>query len=402
MAETDVLTRNEPSSDRDPFSEKCILDPYSWNGEIREAGPLVWLSAYGVWATGRHGLCKQILDDWATYGSGAGVGLTNFHTEKPWRPPSKLLEADPPEHTPRREVADDSMAHSRLREYRPVFAEQARLLVDRILEKGDIDGMEDVAQPYILKVFPDAVGLGPDGRDQLLTYGDMVFNGFGPLNDIFHKSTAPAEAVVEYVMQCCDRDRLDPNGLGQVAYRAADNGAIEQEEALFIVRSMLSAGLDTTVYAIGNILNCFAEHPGEWEKLKAEPAKARAAVEEVLRYDSPFQALFRTTTRDVELAGHHIPAKQKVLVMIGAANRDPEAFEDPDTFDIDRNSADHLGFGFGIHHCMGQAMARLELQALFTELANRVDTIEPAGTAVRHLNNTLHGFASLPLRLTAA
>lgn len=402
MAEADTLTKHEPVSDRDPFSEECILDPYSWNGEVREAGPLVWLSAYGVWATGRHGLSKQILDDWATYGSGAGVGLTNFHTEKPWRPPSKLLEADPPEHTPRRAVADDAMAHSRLREYRPIFSEQAKLLVDRLLDKGDIDGMEDVAKPYILKVFPDAVGLGPDGRDQLLTYGDMVFNGFGPLNDIFHRSTAPAEQVVDYVMQCCDRDRLDPNGLGEVAYQAADNGSIEQDEALFIVRSMLSAGLDTTVYAIGNVLNCFADHPGEWEKLRAAPNKARAAVEEVLRFDSPFQALFRTTNKDVELAGHHIPAKQKVLVMIGAANRDPDAFDDPDTFDIDRNSADHLGFGFGIHHCMGQAMARLEMEALFKEMASRVATIEHTAPAVRHVNNTLHGFAALPLRVTAA
>ena len=402
MAETDILKERKPVSALDPFSEESIRHPYDWNGDIRDAGPLVWISKYGVWATGRHGLAKQILDDWETYGSGAGVGLTNFHTEKPWRPPSKLLEADPPEHTPRREVADSAMAHSRLRDYRPVFAEQARLLVDRILEKSDIDGMTDIAQPYILKVFPDAVGLGPDGREQLLVYGDMVFNGFGPLNDIFHRSTAPAEEVVDYVMKCCDRDRLDPNGLGQVAYQAADDGAIEPEEALFIVRSMLSAGLDTTVYAIGNILNCFAEHPAEWAKLREAPQKARAAVEEVLRYDSPFQGLFRTTTRDVEVAGQHIPAREKVLVLLGAANRDPEAFEDPDTFDIDRNSADHLGFGFGIHHCMGQAMARLEMQALFTELANRVATIEPTGPGVRHLNNTLHGFASLPLRVTAA
>ena len=402
MAETDTLTEDRPTCDRDPFSEECIRDPYGWNAEIRDAGPVVWMSAYGLWGTGQHAHAKKVLDDWETFGSGAGVGLTNFHTEKPWRPPSKLLEADPPDHTPRREVADAAMAHSRLRGLRPVFDEQARLLVDRLLDKGDIDGMADIAQPYILKVFPDAVGLGPDGREQLLTYGDMVFNGFGPLNDIFHRSTAPAEEVVSYVMQCCDRDKLDPEGLGEVAYKAADDGAVTPEEALFIVRSMLSAGLDTTVYAIGNALNCFAEHPGEWAKLRDEPSKARNAIEEVLRYDSPFQALFRTTNRDVDLAGRHIPAKEKVLVFLGAANRDPAVFENPDVFDIDRNAAEHLGFGFGIHHCMGQAMARLEMTALFTELATRVDRIERLSDPVRHINNTLHGFATLPLRLHAA
>ena len=360
------------------------------------------MTKYDVWGTARYDIAKQVLDDWETYGSGAGVGLANFHTEKPWRPPSKLLEADPPEHTPRRGVADGVMAHSRLREFRPIFAEQAKLLVDDLLAKGDIDGMEDVAKPYILKVFPDAVGLGPDGREQLLDYGNMVFNGFGPLNDTFAASTAAADAVVDYVMGCCDRDRLDPNGLGEQAYKAADEGIVSNEEALFIVRSMLSAGLDTTVYAIGNVLSCFADHPDEWEKLRADPSKARNAVEEVLRYDSPFQSFFRTTTRDVELAGQHIPAKTKIMMSLGAANRDPAFWEKPDVFDIDRNAAAHLGFGFGVHHCMGQAMARLELQALVTEMAKRIERIEITGPAVRAVNNTLHGFETLPLRVVAA
>jgi cytochrome P450 len=294
------------------------------------------------------------------------------------------------------------MAHSRLREFRPIFAEQAKLLVDDLLAKGDIDGMEDVAKPYILKVFPDAVGLGPDGREKLLDYGNMVFNGFGPLNDTFAASTAAADAVVDYVMGCCDRDRLDPNGLGEQAYKAADEGIVSNEEALFIVRSMLSAGLDTTVYAIGNVLSCFADHPDEWEKLRADPSKARNAVEEVLRYDSPFQSFFRTTTRDVELAGQHIPAKTKIMMSLGAANRDPDFWENPDVFDIDRNAAAHLGFGFGVHHCMGQAMARLELQALVTEMAKRIERIEITGPAVRAINNTLYGFETLPLRVVAA
>ena len=402
MADADTLTAARPSSDIDPFSRENIQAPYAWHQSLYDAGPLVWMTKYGVWGTARYDITKQVLDDWETYGSGAGVGLANFHTEKPWRPPSKLLEADPPEHTPRRGVADGVMAHSRLREFRPVFAEQAKLLVDNLLSKGEIDGMDDVAKPYILKVFPDAVGLGPDGREQLLDYGNMVFSGFGPLNDTFRDSTAAADAVVDYIMSCCDRDRLDPNGLGEQAYKAADEGIVTNEEALFIVRSMLSAGLDTTVYAIGNVLNCFAEHPGEWAKLRAEPSKARNAVEEVLRYDSPFQAFFRTTNCDVELAGQHIPAKTKIMMSLGAANRDPAAWENPDVFDIDRNAAAHLGFGFGIHHCMGQAMARLEMQALVTEMAKRIERIEPAGPAVRAINNTLHGFETLPLRVHAA
>lgn len=402
MAETEAMTDKKPASDIDPFTEENIRDPYGWSAPLRDAGPLVWMTKYDLWATGRYDLAKEILTDWKTYCSSGGVGLTNFFSEKPWRPPSKLLEADPPEHTPRRTAADKVMAHANLRKLRPVFAEQAKLLVDGLLEKGEADGVRDIAKPYILKVFPDAVGLGPEGREQLLAYGNMVFNGFGPLNDLFDKSTEPAAAVSDYVMNCCARDQLTGDGLGAQAYEAADAGDVSQEEALFIVRSMLSAGLDTTVDAIGNALNCFATHPAEWAKLRADPTRARGALEEVLRYDSPFQGLFRTTAREVELAGHRIPAKQKVFVALGAANRDPAAWDDPDSFNIDRNAAAHLGFGYGIHECLGQAMARLELEALFVEMAKRIERLELAGPAQRRLNNTLHGFESLPLAFHAA
>lgn len=402
MADTDTLIDSKPVCNVDPFTHENIRAPYSWHAELREPAALVWMTKYEVWATGRYDVAKEILDDPETYCSGAGVGLTNFHTEKPWRPPSKLLEADQPEHTPRRGVADSVLAHGKLRGLRPFFAEQSKLVVDEILEKGEIDAVHDVAHRYILKVFPDSVGLGPEGRERLLAYGNMVFNGFGPLNDVFRESTKPADEVVDYIMTCCNRDQLDPEGLGMQAYKAADEGIVTEEEALFIVRSMLSAGLDTTVDAIGNALNCFARFPDEWQKIREEPNKVRTAIEEMLRYDSPFQVFFRTTTRDVELQGRRIPAKHKIMISLGAANRDPRHWEDPETFNVDRNAGDHLGFGFGIHHCMGQAMARLEMQALFTEMAKRIDRFENTGPAPRRLNNTLHGFEHLPLKVYAA
>lgn len=402
MAETDMLADKIPVCDVDPFNKENIRDPHGWHPKLRDPGPLVWMTRYEVWGTGKYALAKEILNDWESFCSSAGVGLPNFHTEKPWRPPSKLLEADPPEHTPRRAVADNVMSHSNLRNLRPVFSEQSRLLVDRLLEKGEVDGVTDIAQPYILKVFPDAVGLGADGREQLLAYGNMVFNAFGPLNDIFHESMHAAEAVTEYIMRCCTRSELSPGGLGEDAFKAADAGDITEEEALFIVRSMLGAGLDTTIDAIGNALNCFAQNPAQWQKLREDPSRAGAAVEEVLRYDSPFQCYFRTTTREIKLAGQHIPAKHKIMISVGAANRDPDEWEDPDTFNIDRDASAHLGMGFGIHNCLGQVMARLEMQALFTEMANRIERLEVTGPAPRRLNNTLHGFETLPLTLHSA
>jgi cytochrome P450 len=179
-------------SDLDIFTPENIKNPLGWHAELREPAPLVWFSKYDVWATGRFDEVHGILSDWKTFCSSAGVGLANFRHEKPWRPPSLLLEADPPEHTPRRTVAGRVMSHANLRKLREGFAREAAALTERLLEKGEIDGVADVAKPYILKVFPDAIGLAPEGREDLLLYGDMIFNAFGPLNDIFDRSMVEA------------------------------------------------------------------------------------------------------------------------------------------------------------------------------------------------------------------
>jgi len=118
-----------------------------------------------------------------------------------------------------------------------------------------------------------------------------------------------------------------------------------------------------------------------------------------VRFDSPFQGLFRTTARDVEIGGVQIDADEKIMVAPGAANRDPRRWDNPDVFDIDRDASGHMGFGYGIHECVGQVIARLEMDALFGEMLKRVERIEPLAPAQRRLNNTLHGFGGLPVKL---
>lgn len=395
----DAKPDNVVAIDLDIFTSENILDPLGWHASLRDPAPLVWLSAYNVWATGRHELVNEILKDYETYCSSAGVGMANFHTEKPWRPPSLLLEADPPDHTGRREVAGRVMSQKNLRRMKAIFEAEAGALIDRLLNKDDVDAVGDIAQAYILKVFPDAIGLKPEGREHLLPYGDMIFNGFGPFNELFEKSTQRAAPVTNYIMKCCTREELTTDGLGAQVYEAFDAGEISEHEALFIVRSYLGAGLDTTVDTIGNVINCFAEYSEQWTRLRDNPNRVRAAIEEVVRFDSPFQGLFRTTTRDVEIGGVHLAEDEKIMVAPGCANRDPRRWENPAVFDIDRDASGHMGFGYGIHECVGQVIARLEMDALFGEMIKRVERIETTAPGERRLNNTLHGFGSLPVRL---
>ncbi|NMI02203.1 cytochrome P450 [Pseudonocardia acidicola] len=386
-------------SDLDPFSREFLDDPYPAHAALRDAGPVVRLARYDIWATARHEPVHTALLDPEAFCSAAGVGISDFRKEEPWRPPSLLLEADPPEHTRARRVVNGVLSAAAIRRLTEAFTGAADELVAKLAHGGVIDGMAELARVYPLQVFSDAVGLPAEGREKLLVYGNMVFNTFGPRNELFTAAVADAGPIRDWIMQHCEAEHLAPGGMGaQIHERAAQEGFTPAEAAM-LVRSFLSAGVDTTVHGLGNALLCLAAHPGQYDVLRAGPDRARAAFEEVLRFEAPVQTFFRTTTREVDLDGVAIPAGEKVLLFLGAANRDPRHWDDPDIFDIDRRATGHVGFGFGIHACVGMAMARLEGEAVLSALARRVARIEPAGTPERMHNNTLRGLASLPLRL---
>ncbi len=395
-----------PVFDIDPFDDAFLTDPYQAHEQMRELGPFVWIPKYNVIATGRHEQVRAVLNDHETFISSAGVGLANFHSETPFRPKSLILEADPPDHTKTRTVLVRILSPKIVMQVRDRFAAEAEALVERLVVRAAagevIDGVAQVSEVYPLKVFPDAVGVPDAQRENLLLYGNMIFNAFGPRNALFERSVEKVKPVTEWIMAHCQRENLAPGGFGEMIFKAADAGEITDAQAPLLVRSFLSAGVDTTVNGIGNALDCFARYPEQWARLRADLSLARPAFEEVLRYESPVQTFFRTTSRDTELAGIRIPKNQKVVTYLGAANRDPRQWPQPDTFDIGRRPVGHMAFGSGIHGCVGQVVARLEGELILTALAKRVKAIEPVGPTVRRLNNTLRAVGSLPLRLIPA
>jgi hypothetical protein len=389
-----------PTLNIDPFSDQFLGDPYPDHEALREAGPVVWLEKYEIFASARHAEVQSALQDWRTFSSAAGVGLADFRKEKPFRPPSLVLEADPPLHERTRPALALALSPSALRDLRPTFEVEAHALVDRLVSRGAFDGVTDLAEVYPIHVFADALGLCQDGRENLLPYAAMLFNAFGPRNRLFEETLRGAEAAREWVMKQCDRAALRPESLGARVFAAADRGEVSEEEAGLLVRSLLSAGLDTTVYALGNALFALATHPEAWIRLRAQPDLARGAFEEALRFESSVQTFFRTTTTATALGGPELPAGAKILLFLGAANRDPRRWGEPDRFDIGRKTTGHVAFGYGIHSCVGQTVARLEGEIMLRTLAERVESIDLAGPPVRRLNNTLRGLSSLPLRVT--
>ena len=376
MMQTDVAPPNAPEapvSDLDPYDADALRDPYPHYAALRDAGPLVWLHRYRVWAVARYQEVQAVLTDPVTYCSGAGVGLANFHTESPWRKPSLILEADPPLHGRTRKVVARLMSTPALVKLRATFEAEAEKLIEQVVAKGSFDAVPDLAEAYPLKVFADAVGVPAEGREHLLPYGDMVFNGFGPINERFNARMATSKDAISWITSVCQREALTPDGFGAQLFAAADAGEITHEEASLLVRTLLSAGLDTTVFTIGNAIACFARQPEQWAMVRDDPSLARQAIEEVLRYECTFHSFYRTTTRPVEFAGIPLAAQQKILVLIASANRDPRRWTDPDAFDVHRKGQGSVAFGTGIHGCAGQMMARLEGEIVLKALARRVE-----------------------------
>jgi hypothetical protein len=392
-----LRAKKAPVSDVDPFCRAFFENPFPTHEELRESGPVVRLSRYDVWAVARYHDVHAILNDWQTFCSSRGAGLTDFAKEKPWRAKSLVLETDPPLHDRIRRVLNRVLSASVMTRLRERFIREADALIDELVERGSFDAIADLAEAYPLTVFPDAMGMPRENRQFLLPYGNMVFNSFGPRNEFFHAAVADAEPVLAWLRQQMQRDAFAPGGFGAAIHAAADAGELTHEEAPIVARSLLSAGVDTTVSGIGAAVYCLARFPEQFARLRADPSLARAAFEEAVRYETPVQTFFRTTTRPVEIGGIAVDDGEKVLMFLGAANRDPRHWERPDDYDIGRRAVGHVGFGSGIHQCVGQLLARLEGECVLSALARKAGSIEISGPIRRRYNNTLRALASLPV-----
>ncbi|GAA2897223.1 cytochrome P450 [Pseudonocardia halophobica] len=391
-----------PVLDDDPFDPENLRDPYPMYARLREAGPVVYLPSCRHYAVARHTEVAAVLKDWQTFSSAAGVGLQDPREPGYFRAPGLLLEQDPPDHARFRKVFTPILAAPSVRRLREGAEQRARALVDGLLARGTVDAVRDLAEVFPLQVLPDAIGLPVEGRELLLPMGELVFNGFGPPNELFGAALERAAEARAWVARCMLRENLASVGYGATIYGFADEGTITEHEAGMLVRNFLTAGIDTTVSALSGALFHLAADPTQWAALRADPALARLAFEETVRMLTPVQVMARSCTRPARIGDAELPPGARVLVFFGSANRDPARWKDPDRFDVHRRPAGHLGFGSGVHSCLGQIAARLQGEVMVAELARRVERIELVGDPVWRLNNVMRGLGSLPVRLVAA
>jgi cytochrome P450 len=269
-----------------------------------------------------------------------------------------------------------------------------------LIAQGEFDAVTEFAHDLPVHVVMDLIGWPMEGRDQLLSWASGSFNVAGPMNERMLTSLPRLEGMVQYLTEVATKDNLAPGSFGAAVYEAVERGAMTTEESIGLMISYATPALDTTINAIGSGMWLFATHPEQWRALRSDPSLVPSAFNEVVRMESPVQFFSRMTTKEVDLGeGVVLPSGARVLHSYGAANRDERHFPDPDRFDIRRNPTDHLGFGYGVHACPGQALARLEAHALLSALAARAESIELAGEPERELNNITRGFAHVPIRV---
>ena len=385
--------------DIDPYSKDVLLNPEKFFISLRERGPFVYLNKYKMLACGRYKETKEVFSDHKRFVSSRGVGIQDFKLEAPWRPPSLVLEVDPPEHTKNRRFLTRALSPNKIAKLRDFFKNCADQLINQLLQKREINGISDLAEVFPTRVFPEAVGLKNIDKDTLLGYGAMVFNALGPDNEFRKGAMAKGISVLEKINKQCLEENIDSKGLAKEIYESTSEASEEEQLAGMLVRSLLSAGIDTTVSAIGNLLWCFSENPEQFEAIRNDKSLVNNAVEESLRLTSPVKAFCRTSAVETEVSGIDIEEGTKILCVLGSANTDPEVWDNPYKYDVTRRTIGHLALGIGVHNCVGQTLARAEITSLASSLSELVKTIRPAGIATWKPNNAMRSLESLPIIL---
>jgi len=388
--------RGVPAYPANIYTTDAIVDPYPHYTRLREKGPVVWLPRHRLYALPRYTECKSVLRDDKTFISGSGVAL-NPLTNRLSR--GTTLTSDGAEHDQRRKLVAHRMLPRALRTISDNVDRLAADVVTAALERGAVDGVNDLASALPHAVVPDLVGWPRDQRDNLLSWGAATFDILGPLNKHAVKSMPASMQMLMFARRVVRKRSVLDGSMAHELLTAADVGKLSHGECAPLMVDYIAPSLDTTISAISSALYLFATHPEQWQILREDPSLINNAVNEVIRFEAPLRAFARHARCDTEVAGVHIPQGARLLVIYASANRDEREWDAPDTFDIHRDANRHLGFGQGAHACAGQSLARLETSAMLRALVDRVDRIELTAEPTWAINNIIRRHEHLPLKL---
>lgn len=401
----------------DPFDPAWRQDPYAVYAQLRRSNP-VHRSALGFWVFTRHADCLAVLRDRRASSDARKAdperpsSLRSIHpadqggVDEVLEEMAPFLFRDPPDHTRLRGLVQKAFTPRVVDNLRRRITELCTELVDDMLRRRRVDLVADYAYPLPVQIIVEMLGVPAQDHATFRHWSEALARGLDP------DFLLPAEAVqqrlagilnfVQYFATLINERRTHPGDdlLSRLIAAEEEGQVLSQGELISTCILLLVAGHETTVNLIGGGALALMEHPDQLDRLRSDPSVGRTAVEELLRYVCPVQLTGRIATEAMEVGGVGIEAGDFTMLLIGSANRDPDVFDQPEELDIARTENPHLGFGFGLHHCLGAPLARLESQVALETLLGRAELGGRVGPLVQKDNIVLRGLASLPVELT--
>lgn len=383
--------------DWDPISAESIADPVAEHRRMRHGCPVVHSEQFGgFWALFRHNDIVGAARDTGTFVSAPTFSWPKLDIGVPWVP----LQADPPHHQVYRKIITPFFRGSRLAEFEPILRQYTNKFIDAFIDRGEVDVAEELNIPVPATALCLLMGLPLDNWSNLNRWTvDLVAAGArGDMEAL----TAVYDEMFAFVDEWSARRRAEPTDdlmsamlAGEIDGRPLNDGEIQ---GMFVL--LLTAGHETTSNNLSSAMRHLASRPDQRERLRADPDLMPSAVDEFVRLGSPVQGLARTTTRDVEVDGTTIPAGSPVVLMFASGSRDESVFDDADECVLDRDTRKHLSFGSGIHRCIGEPLARIEMRVVLTEWLRRVESWDVAGEPEPAMWPAI-GYHKLPITFTA-
>ncbi len=401
----------------DPFDPTWSSDPFPLYADLRERAP-IHRNEMGFWVVTRHQDCLAILRDRRASSDSLNVAVERmpegFRTPVAEDDPvaAAMLEMrpflfrDPPDHTRLRGLVSKAFTPKVVESLREGTQRVVDELLDAALEEGEVDLLEAFAYPLPVRVICDLLGVPVADQDRFKGWSNALARGLDPDFLLTEEVIAArGEAVLQFAQYffelLADRKRHPGEDLLSRLVAAEDGGTVLSEtEMLSTCILLLVAGHETTVNLISGGTLALLRHPDQLERFRTDPGVNRSAVEEMLRYVSPVQLTGRALTEACEFGGVAFNEGDFAMLLLASGNHDPEQFDDPEAFDVTRTPNNHLGFGFGIHHCLGAPLARMETQVALTSLVHRAPDLALTVDDVTYKSNVvLRGMESLPVAM---